>query len=354
MLGFSAYLHSSLTKKDIDMFNRFVEAGFKGVFTSINLPEDDPKVLLENLKNLGELCDKNKLELTLDIASSSLKRLDLNLDRDLSVFKDLHVTMLRIDDGIDNAGIARLSNGMKIALNASTIEQSDIDELKVAKANFANLEAWHNYYPRENTGLDKQWFYEKNKWLKDNGFTVMAFIPGDANLRAPVYKGLPTLEEHRFQNPLYAALDFNKMNVDRIYVGDPALKDLTFEQFRNYFVNNILQLRVQLDNNAPAYITNIFHQRADVARDVVRLREGRFLNKSEVVPDNNTLRKVGSITLDNSLSGRYQGELQLIKYQLPADASVNVIGRIIDSDIKLLNYCEANQAIQLVDIGNKE
>jgi Uncharacterized conserved protein len=66
------------------------------------------------------------------------------------------------------------------------------------------------------------------------------------------------------------------------------------------------------------------------------------------------LRKVGSITLDNSLSGRYQGELQLIKYQLPADASVNVIGRIIDSDVKLLDYCEANQAIQLVDIRDKD
>lgn len=354
MLGFSAYLHSSLTKKDIDMFNQFVKSGFKGVFTSINLPEDDPEVLLKNLKALGKLCDDNDLELTLDIASSSLKRLNLNLDSDLSIFKDLHVTMLRIDDGIDNAGIARLSNGMKVALNASTIEQSDIDELKKAKADFENLEAWHNYYPRENTGLDKKWFSEKNKWLKDNGFTVMAFIPGDANLRAPVYKGLPTLEEHRSQNPLYAAIDFNKMNVDRIYVGDPALKDSTFEQFKNYFVNNVLQLKVQLNNNAPTYMSNIFHQRADVARDVVRLREGRPLNKSEIKPDNNTLRKVGSITLDNSLSGRYQGELQLIKYQLPADASVNVIGRIIDSDVKLLDYCEANQAIQLVDIRDKD
>lgn len=354
MLGFSAYLHNSLTKKDIDMFNRFVKSGFKGVFTSINLPEDDPKVLLKNLKSLGELCNSNGLELTLDIASSSLKRLNLNLDSDLSVFKDLHVTMLRIDDGIDNSGIARLSNGMKIALNASTIEQSDIDELKGFKANFENLEAWHNYYPRENTGLDKQWFCEKNEWLKNNGFTVMAFIPGDFNLRAPVYKGLPTLEEHRSQSPLYAALDFNKLDVDRIYIGDPALKKSTFEQFKNYFVNNILQLKVQLNNNVPTYIDNIFHQRADVARDVVRLREGRPLNKIEIEPENNILRKIGSITLDNTLAGRYQGELQLIKCQLPADASVNVIGRIVDSDINLLNYCGANQAIQLVDIRNEE
>jgi len=354
MLGFSAYLHSSLTKKDLDMFNKFVKAGFKGVFTSINLPEDDPKVLLENLKNLGKLCSENDLELTLDISSSSLKKLQLNLDSDLSVFQDMHVTMLRIDDGISLAGIARLSNGMKVALNASTIEQADIDELKVAKANFDNLEAWHNYYPRENTGLDQEWFNQKNQWLKQNNFTVMAFIPGDSNLRAPVYKGLPTLEGHRYENPLYAALDFKKLNVDRIYVGDPALKDSTFERFRNYFVENILQLQVQLDNDVPSYLTSVMHQRADVARDVVRLREGRPLNKSEILPANNVLRKRGSITLDNSLSGRYQGELQLIKYQLPSDNTVNVIGRVIDSDIKLLDYCNANQAIQLVDIRSED
>ncbi|TGD23194.1 DUF871 domain-containing protein [Companilactobacillus suantsaicola] len=349
MLGFSAYLHNSLTKKDLEMFNRFVEAGFKGVFTSINLPEDDPKVLLKNLSELGSLCANHELELTLDISSSSLKRLNLNLDRDLKVFKKMHVTMLRIDDGIDNQKIARLTHGMKVALNASTIEQSDIDELITAQADFDNLEAWHNYYPRENTGLEKNWFIQKNQWLQNNHFKVMAFIPGDNNLRAPVYKGLPTLEEHRYENPLVAALDFKQLQVDRIYVGDPALKQTTFEQFRNYFVNNVLQIKVSFDGAVPDYLKKIFHQRADVARDVVRLREGRSLNQSVIAPQNNFARKIGAITLDNHLSGRYQGELQLVKVNLPADATVNVIGQVLTTDLKLLQYCQANQAIELID-----
>ncbi|KRN98762.1 MupG family TIM beta-alpha barrel fold protein [Companilactobacillus kimchiensis] len=351
MLGFSAYLHSSFQKKDLEMFNQFVKAGFKGVFTSINLPEDDPQVLLDNLKRLGQLCFDNGLELTLDISSVAMKRLNLNLDRDLAIFKKLHVTMLRIDDGISIQRIARLSLGMKVALNASTIEQTEIDELTAAKANFANLEAWHNYYPRENTGLDGAWFKEKNQWLKANNFKVMAFVPGDKNLRAPVYKGLPTLEAHRYENPLAAAIDMKEYGADRIYIGDSALKASTFEQFRNYFIKNVLQIRAQFDH-APSYITDVLHQRADVSRDVVRLREGRPLNKTEIRPTNSGLRKRGSITLDNELSGRYQGELQLVKYQLPADSTVNVIGQIDEKDISLLKYCVANQAIQLIDIGS--
>ncbi len=349
MLGFSAYLHSSLTKSDLTMFDKFVQAGFKGVFTSINLPEDDPQVLLTNLKALGQLCDDNELGLTLDVSSSALKRLNLALPQDFKVFKDLHVTMLRIDDGISIPEIAQLSQEVKIALNASTIVQSEIDELQDNKADFTNLEAWHNYYPRENTGLDAGWFAKKNQWLKENGFTVMAFIAGNENLRAPVYKGLPTLEENRYENPFVAALDMNALGVDRIYIGDPAITTTTFEQFRNYFVEDVLQISVHL-NHAPAYITQLFHQRADVSRDVVRLREGRSLVSNEIKPLNSGVRKQGAITLDNVLSGRYQGELQLVKYQLPADNTVNVIGQIVDADLGLLKYCMANQAIQLVDI----
>jgi hypothetical protein len=30
----------------------------------------------------------------------------------------------------------------------------------------------------------------------------MAFVPGDANLRHPLYLGLPTLEAHRSLHPL--------------------------------------------------------------------------------------------------------------------------------------------------------
>lgn len=349
MLGFSAYLHSSLTKSDLTMFDKFVQAGFKGVFTSINLPEDDPQVLLTNLKKLGQLCDENQLGLTLDVSSSALKRLNLTLPQDLKIFKDLHVTMLRIDDGISIPEIAQLSQEIKIALNASTIVQSEIDELRINKADFENLEAWHNYYPRENTGLDAGWFADKNRWLKQNGFTVMAFVAGNENLRAPVYKGLPTLEENRYENPFVAALDMNELGVDRIYIGDPAITTTTFEQFRNYFVEHILQIRVQLDH-APSYITQLFHQRADVSRDVVRLREGRLLVKGEINPRNSGIRKPGSITLDNVLAGRYQGELQLVKYQLSADNTVNVIGQIVDADLGLMKYCVANQAIQLIDI----
>ena len=40
------------------------------------------------------------------------------------------------------------------------------------------------------------------------------------------------------------------------------------------------------------------------------------------------VRPGGTVTMDNRLYGRYSGEIQLIREDLPADEKVNVIGHI--------------------------
>lgn len=347
MLGFSVYLHDPLTNDQLHQIENYAQAGFEGVFTSINLPEDDPKNLLANLAKLGEVCQQYDLQLTVDISSASMKRLDLQLDAaGFERLTSLHVDMLRIDDGITNQQIADISHQLKLALNASTIVDQDVSELQAAGADFDNLEAWHNYYPRKNTGLSDEWFDQKNHWLKENGFTVMAFIPGNTQLRGPVHAGLPTLEADRGRHPLAAALRL-KSSVDRIYLGDPLIQSQTLEQFQKYFQDDVILLHAQIFANAPAYLTQVMHQRADVARDVVRLREGRLWNTVMIPARNTNVRPVGAITMDNLVAGRYQGELQLLKSSLPLDKTVNVIGQITKTDIELLNNCGANQAIEI-------
>ncbi|WP_334329605.1 MupG family TIM beta-alpha barrel fold protein [Companilactobacillus sp. HBUAS59699] len=351
MLGFSVYLNNELTKEELNRIEKYTQAGFTGVFTSINLPEDDPNNLLKNLNTLGQICLKNNLHLTLDISSASMERLNLALDADgFKTLTDLNVEMLRIDDGITNQQIAAASKNLKLALNASTIVDADVKELKAAQADFDNLEAWHNYYPRTNTGLSVDWFYQKNHWLKENGFTVMAFVPGDTKLRGPVHAGLPTLEDDRGKNPLSSAIKLAQLDVDKVFLGDPIIKDGTLRQFEEYYRNQVILLHAQILENAPDYITKIMHQRADVARDVVRLREGRPWNTVMIPPKNQVVREAGAITLDNSIAGRYQGELQLLKRDLPADKTVNVIGQIVAEDIDLLDNCGANQAVKLCKI----
>lgn len=91
---------------------------------------------------------------------------------------------------------------MKLGINASTISAEELHEWMELGLKTNNIEAWHNFYPRPETGLDKDFLIERNKFLKSIGITTMAFVPGDGELRGPIFAGLPTLEKHRGFSPL--------------------------------------------------------------------------------------------------------------------------------------------------------
>ncbi|GBG94179.1 membrane protein [Ligilactobacillus salitolerans] len=350
MLGFSVYLSSPITEKVQARIERFAKSGFTGVFTSLNLPEDDPAVLLDRLAALGQQCQSLNLELTVDISTRAQKRTGLNLTQPEKI-AELGVARLRMDEGISMKEIADLSQSIGIALNASTLSDEDVQTLQADQANFANIEAWHNYYPRKNTGLGEEWFQERNIWLHEHGIQVTAFVPGDRGLRGPVYAGLPSLESARYQHPLAAALDLQQLDVDQIDIGDQNLLQDTLAQFDAYFDHSVLLLHLLTNSTLPKYMQdgNLYlHQRPDVARDVVRLVEGRALNQETIEPANILPRKRGAVTLDNKLALRYQGELEIVKRDLPADPTVNVLGYIQANELDLLEHCGPGQAIQLV------
>ncbi|MGM2834847.1 MupG family TIM beta-alpha barrel fold protein, partial [Bacillus cereus group sp. Bce025] len=117
--------------------------------------------------------------------------------------------------------IARVSHKMKVALNASTITESFWKELITEKIRVENVEAWHNFYPRPETGLAKSFLQKQNEYLHACGIKTMAFIPGDGEKRGPLYEGLPTLEKHRNMRPLEAYLELVKdCGVDKVLIGD--------------------------------------------------------------------------------------------------------------------------------------
>ncbi|CAM3194874.1 DUF871 domain-containing protein [Lactiplantibacillus plajomi] len=348
MLGFSVYLNQSLSAERIAQIRRMAAAGFSGVFTSMHIPEDDPRQYLQRVSALGQACHDLGLALTADVSAAGMQRMGVAID-DTATLSQLGLTALRVDDGVEMTMIADLSHRLPIALNASTISSADVAELTAAGADFDHLEAWHNYYPRPETGLDANWLRLKNRWLKEQGFTTMAFVAGDTDLRGPLHAGLPTLEADRHANPLAATLRLQReLLVDKVYVGDSVLSPAACEQFDQFFNHATVQLSVHTQR--PELTKRTWHNRPDVARDVVRLVEGRRLIK-QVPPTAPQARPIGAITVDNDDYGRYVGELQLVKTPLPADAKVNVIGQVAASDLALLPLIGSNQAVTMKGKG---
>ncbi|MGB6406333.1 MAG: MupG family TIM beta-alpha barrel fold protein [Planococcus donghaensis] len=347
MLGISVYLGDESFPQLKPYIERVSKIGFTSIFTSLHIPEDNPNLHKERLQQLGNWAQQFKMELVADIAPQSLAHLGFDWHNAEGLL-DWGVTGLRIDYGVDDKIIANLSRKMKIALNASTLTKEGLVALMESGLQKDSVEMWHNFYPRPETGLDSIEFVKTNLWLKSEGLTVMAFIPGDEMLRGPLYKGLPTLEEHRDAAPFEAYLYLRANGaVDKVLVGDIALSEKSLKQFE-MFGQGIISLRaknfVQVDEMP------VQTNRWDAARDCIRSVESRqygLIGTHLLKPENTIFRSKGSITVDNERYGRYRGELQIVKRDLPADDKVNVIGKVIEDDLALLAYIKGGVKFQI-------
>lgn len=352
MYGISIFLSEEMTNDTRAYIKMMRAVGFKGIFTSLHIPEDDATLYAKRLRELGQIAQEMNMKLMVDISGEALKRAGFSFQQ-LDEILAIGVTGLRMDYAISNKEIAEASKQLTIGLNASTITENDVKELKNFHADFRNFEAWHNYYPRPETGLSSRFFNEKNTWLKQSGFKVFAFVPGNEQRRGPLYEGLPTLEKHRNENPFFAALDLaENFQVDGIYIGDPQLSSRTINQFKAYENEQVLAIEVADSGSAyyPLILGNHIN-RQDEARDVIRSAQARFKKVETIKPETVMERKIGSATIDNVNYGRYMGEIQVTKKDLPGNQKINVVGHVVPADCSLLKLIGAGRNFKLIEKG---
>lgn len=341
MLGFSIYLGRSLTADDYNYLITMRNAGFDTVFTSLRLKNDADEILTR-LQELSKWCSNLDLEIIADVSTESLSRIGIDISN-VGQIQSLNISGLRLDKDVAMNVAAKLSKSMTIALNASTITENELNQLKDYNAAFDHLIAWHNFYPRPETGLGANWLAKKNQWLKEHDLQITAFIPGDNELRGPIFAGLPTLEKTRGENPLAAMLELKDLGCDHIFVGDVSLKKETIASFINYLKEGAITLHI--DHNLPELMENEWHNRPDVAEKVIRLKEARERQLFKIDLGESKERPKGSITCDNEKYLVYQGEIEITKVDLPADEKVNVLGKVSDYDLPLLPFVGSNTRI---------
>lgn len=356
MFGLSVFLGDELTVETKNYLQRMKDSGFEGVFSSLHIPEEDASQYVTRLKMLGQWTQELKMQLMIDISGDALKKIGFSFERPEEML-DIGITGLRMDYGITNQISAQVSHSMKVAFNASTITQKDVDELKKFNADFNQMEAWHNYYPRPETGLEKNQFIRKNKWLKALGFKVTAFVPGNEKLRGPLFCQLPTLEKQRGAHPLASTIELlEECEVDDVYIGDSTIDDRTQLQFFYYIKKETLFFSIIEEPETPflSLIVGNHQNRWDPARDVIRSADARFKTIPTIEPQSTNDRVKGSVTVDNKLYGRYMGEIQVVKRPLFKDDKVNIVAHVIPEDIPLIDWCKEGQLFELRPIQDNE
>jgi uncharacterized protein len=218
LIGISFYLNDPLAEERIAIAGKM---GVERAFTSLHIPEESGD-LAGRAKKLLQAAKEAGIEVYADVSAQTPGHLGL---KSLSALKSLGVIGLRLDDFFANETILNLSKEFKLALNASILFEEDVRALLEGGVDASQLLAWHNYYPRRETGLSASFFQSQNELFRRYGIPVSAYIPGDGEKRGPLYEGLPTLEAHREVDPYMAALELFRAGARDVYIGDPEVSE---------------------------------------------------------------------------------------------------------------------------------
>jgi uncharacterized protein len=339
--GISIYLSEpdSLNK---DWIQKAAKNGFQYIFTSLHIPEEKGFSFVEKVKWLGETAQEFHMEVMADVSPASLERLGLKFE-ELSLLKDWGISGVRMDYGFTAKQIARLSHSLKIGLNASTMDELQLQELLDVGLVTNQSEAWHNFYPKPFTGISKQALKDRNALFHRFGIRTMGFVPGDDRLRGPLHEGLPTIEDHRGLSSIEAALELRALGTDKVCIGDHNLSDEVVKGF-SYLVDDIVPLYAAFKKGYEHIPNSIHTNRMDAAQYVVRSVESRSMNfVFEPELSSADLLEKGAITVDNELYGRYAGELQICLKALPTSPKINVAGYVNKESQSLLKWVGPGQ-----------
>lgn len=328
--------------------------GYNGLFTSLQLPESDPKQVMEDFPKLTALAARYHMQVNVDVSPRTFEMLGIPDKYDMRALRNLGIDVARLDWGYDESEIARLTHndaGVYIEINASSnaFNRAFLDRIAEAGADFKRMRSCHNFYPKARTGLNPEYVGAANRLSHEYGIETGAFIASRYHHRHVAGDGLPTIERHRYMDPVASAKELYLLKTDNIYFGDDfaCKEELTaVKEIRS----DIIELRVDplpccKQETKWLFSQDSMHMIHQEIPHLIRCSK-RYPGVPE--PFHNIERKDGDITLDNGTYTRYHGELNIVRGDMPADNRVNVIGRIVEEERFLTQYLKSGISFRFI------
>ena len=345
--GISIYFSNGMEKNE-RLIKKAIKSGVKYAFTSLHIPEEIGVDYRSDVQKLLAMCREGGLNLIVDVGPETLEKLGTS---SISELKDRGVTHVRLDYGFDAKETVQVSKDFYVVFNASTIMEEELLEWKGYGADFTRFAACHNFYPKEFTALNLKRTKEMNQRLKYLGFATIAFVPGNLELRGPLFEGLPTVEEHRKRKDqvLLNMLElYYEGSCDVVLVGDVDVEEKDWKDIQ-CLSHDYVELEADILPSYEFVRDIIHHDRPDSSEYVIRSQESRQF-KQEIKPHKENqpqVRKQGSICISNENYLRYMGELEIARVDLPGEDRVNIIGQVQNTHIKYLPYIQKGLGVKL-------
>lgn len=344
MLGISVYFKDL----DFDYLEFASKLGVEYVFISLHIPEEDLSQLDAVLPKFLKYCNDVDLKIVPDISPITFEKLNIE-PNNFKALKELGFNTVRLDFGFDDLETVKdFLKDFTVILNASVIDDEYLQNALDNSIDLNKILLMHNFYPKTNTGLSLERFKEINKSFSIFNTRLMAFVPGDELKRFPLYEGLPTVEIHRQMNPYVAAVQMMKeCGISDILIGDSKAKKETLTYINDYMKNKVMTIPVIMEKEYKDMLHVEYDVRKDIPDSIVRLVIPRDI---DVEIKYNNRRNKGAITMENKLSGRYSGEVYIMRKDFDMNAGSNVIGQIHPDYIDLVDYIDNKTKIKFVEV----
>jgi hypothetical protein len=347
-LGISIYPERSSYAADAHYLDLAVAQGFKRVFTSLLEIKGDKKSVLNNFKDVITHANSLGMVVMVDINPELFEQLGISYD-DLRFFHDLGAWGVRLDGsfgGEEEAEMTRNPYGLKIEVNMSQGTHY-IDTIMDFSPNLENLLGSHNFYPQRYTGLGQHFFDQATASFTQYRINTAAFVNSSAATYGPwpIQDGLCTLESHR-NLPISTQIEHYLLlgTIDDIIIGNAYASEAEFQAAHDVFFSHYPIIHVETVPTITAdEQINLFSEpltyRGDSSDYMIRCSSTRYMygDKRFAAHDTTDIQR-GDILIDNEKYGQYNGETQIALQPMENDGRINVVGRVVPSDLFLLDY----------------
>lgn len=356
-LGISIYADKSSVQEMKDYIEVAAEAGFSRIFScllSVQKPKEEIKA---EFLEINQFAKERGFEIIVDVSPRVFSELGITYT-DLSFFKEIGADGLRLDGGFGGQEEAMMTFNeydLKLEMNMS-VDTAYIDTVMDYMPNQYNLMASHNFYPHPYSGLSEEHFQRTTARFKKHGLRTAAFI-ASKNPKAygpwPVDYGMVTLESHR-NLPVHVQLkDYVARNIiDDIIISNFTPSTEEMDEIKKVNLTK-LNLKVELLDGMPelfkTIVTDMPHfNRGDINANLIRSTMSRVKYRGQGFPLVNApeMIKRGDIIIESDDFGHYAGELNIAKTDMVNTGRSNVVGRVVEEEVFLLDQIKPWQKFE--------
>lgn len=357
-LGISVYPEHATLEMNQQYIRLARQYGFTRVFTCLISLGGDKEKKLKEFKELVQYANQLGMKVVADVSPIVFEEFQISLE-DLVFFKDLGLYGIRLDLGFSGKEESMLTYNpydLKIELNMSGGSKY-LENIIAYQPNKNNLLGCHNFYPHRYTGLSRSHFLMTSKGFQSQGIRTCAFVSSSNATFGPwpVTEGLCTLEAHRDLPINVQAKDlFNTGVIEDIIIANAFASEEELQSLTKVDPK-LLALSVEIEAVTPELerkiiLDELHFNRGDVSDYMIRSTQSRIKYKTHHFEVFNPKPiKRGDILIESSLYGQYAGELQLALKDMNNSGKTNVVGRVSEEEVFLLDGIQPWQKFRICE-----